>query len=150
MSYNIEMWVCLTLKRHFGVPYFQTNPNIIYCYILSYLNSKPIMSKNHDGFATIPCFCQRPENRPSLFAFFNCVVTLGGVDRGATINVLSLHGLSWTVGTLHVTVHPSAVFAGHTSCYVAHVCCLRRTHNMLRCTRLLYFGGHTSCYARLL
>ena len=31
--------------------------------------------------------------------------------------------LLWTVGTLHVTVHPSAVFAGHTSCYVAHVYC---------------------------
>ena len=77
------------------------------------------------------CICLRPENRPSVFAFFLRCDILGGDWRGCN-NVLCLryHRFS-SVNTLHVTLHTSFV--------------LGRTHFMLRCTRLMYLGEHTSC-----
>ena len=95
------------------------------------LRKKCTETVTHRCFAR-RCFCLRPENRPSVFAFFALwYVGWGGVGGCNNVLCLPYHRFS-SVNTLHVTLYISAV--------------LRWPNFMLRCTLLLYIGEHTSCY----
>ena len=79
------------------------------------------------------CFCLRPENRPSVFAFFCVVICWVGWGGGGVITscvYVIIDFLRWIRFMLRCTF--LLYFGDQTSCYVAHL--------------LLYIGEHTSCY----
>ena len=113
--------------------------------------------KQADG---TPCFCLRPENRPSVFAFFwRCDMLGGGVKRGNSVLIGSARTSSQAASTSfplsansksvqHLELITSYTSISLSWALTAHINCaqyscyvlIRWRHFMWRCTHLLFFG----------
>ena len=117
------------------------------------------------------CICLRPENRPSVFAFFFCVVICWGAGGGVAgcNNVLCLRyhrffGEHTSCDVAHWRGVGRGEVRNNVSCYVARVCCasmhtspftlqasvvLRWTRFMLRCMCGCAFNSVNALHAAL-